>query len=359
MTMTAKTPLFTLALALALAGCGQVEDPRSLFAPDLAPPTILSASTIDSRSFAVVFDEEAFVKPSSLSLGPGLTLAGLEPRGNAAILRFAADQSPGKEYRVEGVAVDASGNSLGFSLSFLGHNPRLAGMLVNEFRTDSAKGKGDLVEFLATSDGNAAGAVFCPGTQDSADFLYVFPPIELRKGEYLVLHLKPSADPGACDDSTSPRGFRGAETSDEAWDLWCAQDQGLSKNNGCLALYSSRNGKAVDAVFYTNRSSSSDEAYGGFGSKALRRAVEEFVAEGQWRTAGSLPVPEDGVPSADVTSSRSLCRSSASGDTDSKADWHLSPTKGSSFGMRNGDDAYLPKAPGPRASGKATAKKPK
>jgi hypothetical protein len=94
-------------------------------------------------------------------------------------------------------------------------------------------------------------------------------------------------------------------------------------------------------VAYSERTIDSDAKYGGFGSAALRDRVAAIAAAGAW-TVSEPPRPEDCARSAGVTSTRSLCRSSASGDTGTGADWHVTPTKGSTLGTVNSDEAYMP-----------------
>jgi len=70
--------------------------------------------------------------------------------------------------------------------------------------------------------------------------------------------------------------------------------------------------------------------------------VRELVAGGGWKTAADEPYPQDGVNSGAATSTRSICRDSSSRDTDAAADWHIVPTKKSSFGTVNSDEVYAP-----------------
>jgi hypothetical protein len=159
-------------------------------------------------------------------------------------------------------------------------------------------------------------------------------------GDFIVLHTKPQGLPEEVDESGSDLAASGGYDASAARDFWLRLGTGLSGSNGVLTLYASSTGLLLDAVFYTNRTSESDQDYGGFGSEALRTAVKEIVAAGGWKTAGADPVPEDGVPSAGGTSTRSLGRSSRSDDADLASDWHLVPTKGVTFGSPNSDEAY-------------------
>jgi hypothetical protein len=116
-------------------------------------------------------------------------------------------------------------------------------------------------------------------------------------------------------------------------------------------------------VLYSNRTSDSDEKYGGFGTLDSWERAQELVADGGWIISGQQVRPEDAVSPEGSTGTRSLCRSGASADsavsadsssadtaglttlpvdTDSAADWHIVPTLGFTFGEENSDEIYMP-----------------
>jgi hypothetical protein len=94
-------------------------------------------------------------------------------------------------------------------------------------------------------------------------------------------------------------------------------------------------------VLYSKRSSASDTLYRGFGSGETLERVEELAREGGWAARAETVRPEDAVNPEESTATRSLCRGSASADTDRAADWHTVPTRGSTFGAENSDEVYV------------------
>jgi hypothetical protein len=107
-----------------------------------------------------------------------------------------------------------------------------------------------------------------------------------------------------------------------------------------ISLYERPGGPIIDGLLYSNRTSDSDDRYRGFGTSDVLERAEELVRDGGWRIAGALVAPEDGINPEGSTATRSLCRSSASVDTDSRSDWHIVPTRGSTFGADNSDEEY-------------------
>ncbi len=90
------------------------------------------------------------------------------------------------------------------------------------------------------------------------------------------------------------------------------------------------------------RTSASDSLYRGFGSAATLARAEELVRQGGWIATEQAIRPEDAVNPEAGTATRSLCRGSDSQDSDTAADWHIVPTRGSTFGTANSDERYVP-----------------
>ena len=66
----------------------------------------------------------------------------------------------------------------------------------------------------------------------------------------------------------------------------------------------------------------------------------ELVAHGGWSISGQSVCPEDAVNPDGSTGTRSICRASVPSDTDTASDWHIVPTRGSTFGEENSDQVY-------------------
>ena len=125
-----------------------------------------------------------------------------------------------------------------------------------------------------------------------------------------------------------------------AWDFWLAEGGGLSGNNGVITVYAAPDGKLIDGVIYSNRTSESDARYRGFGSKATMARADTLAELGGWQFGGDLVAPEDAISSDATTSTRSLSRDSSATDTDRAADWHTVPTRGATFGAPNNDAVH-------------------
>ncbi len=186
------------------------------------------------------------------------------------------------------------------------------------------------------------GVTVYEGTPGSFDDRLVFPPFEVSAGDFVLVHFRPSGDPAEVNETTDSAASGGLDSSPAAWDFWVRGGDGLGGNNGVLSLFGSPGGTLLDGVLYSNRTSESDELYGGFGTAEVLVRARDLVTLGGWRTAGGQPSPEDAVNPDGSTSTRSICRWSSGEDTDAATDWHIVPTRGSTFGARNSDEVYVP-----------------
>ncbi len=334
-------PLVLSAVAVLLAAsCGPLPDSRTPVA-DLLPPQVQSVQAVGPGEISISFDEEAGLRAEKTRITPPLAVSDVTGRAKNVVLR-GEQQSPGRMYSLEAEAEDAHGNSASFVAQFYGYNARVPRLLINELTPRGSGNHPDLVELKAMTAGNMGGVVLYLGTPARHDARMVFPPFEVPAGSFLLVHLKPTGDPAEVDETGDTALSKGFDVSDTAYDFWLRDSPGLGGNNGVLTLCDRPGGPCTDGVLYSNRTSQSDERYGGFGSDEMRARAEELVAGGAWKAAGARVTPEDAVNPEGSTGTRSICRSSASTDTDRAEDWHVVPTRKATFGAENSDEVYAP-----------------
>jgi len=327
-----------------IASCVPVPGASPFEAGDMRPPAVASWGPSGDAELVIAFDEDIAeaVAGFSSSPGPAVVSASVGADGRSVVVALGGSQEPGTAYAVSGMVADAAGNLSSFVLPYWGHNPRPPRLVMNELLTEGSATHPDAVEFYVAAGGECAGLAFYCGSPYDFDFRYVFPPLAVAAGDLIVLHIKPQGLATELDESLDRAASGGIDATDGAWDLWYrAGDGALSGKNGALSLCASPNGALIDAAPYSARTVESDTAYGGFGTAALRDRVGTIVAAGAW-IASDPPRPEDCARSVGTTSTRTLCRSSSSADTDSGDDWHVVPTKGSTLGTVNSDAVYAP-----------------
>ncbi len=333
--------LLAALLLLVLLGCGPVSDPRGASDPDLSPPCVQMVRSIGPRELELVFDEEAQIQADKLRFTPELAVSVVPGPAKVVVLEV-GDQTPGRKYAMEAVAGDAKGNTVSFTAEFYGFNPNVPRVVLNELSPRGSETHPDVAELKVLSDGDMGGVVVYQGTPGSFEDKLIFPSFRVRAGEFILVHFKPAGDPAERDETEDKNASGGLDASGTAFDFWILDGKGLGGNNGVLSIYERPGGRILDGFLYSNRASSSDDEYRGFGSSAMLTKAEELVRDSGWKISGTDVAPEDAVNPDGSTATRSVCRSSASLDTDGKADWHIVPTKKSTFGEENSDEVYVP-----------------
>ncbi len=321
-------------------GCGPIPDYRILVSTDIKPPVLLSVKTESADRMSFIFNEPPFPAEERIRISPELGILSAESLENSLIIIFGKDQTAGLQYIIEADVRDEKGNSLNFITSFYGYNPDIPDIVINEFITQGSTKHPDLIELYIKEGGNMAGVSLYEGTDGNWTHKFIFPGVEVPEGSFILVHFKPQGIPEEVDEIEDPVLSGGYDASDNALDFWVPGGKGLSGNNGVLSVYTSPGGLMIDGVLYSNRTSLSDENYRGFGTKKTMERADELYDAGKWIIQGEAIAPEDAVSPEDSTSTRSVCRSSGSADTDAPADWHIVPTRGSTFGTANIDDIH-------------------
>ena len=316
------------------------EDPRNLLSGDLVPPTVVSVLAEGEREIQILFDKPVTAEKKQVSVSGGNEVTGISRDGLALTVHIRDAIPPGERQVLDGIFRDGSHNQLMLITPVYGYNPNPAGLLINEFTTRGNDTHPDRVELLVTSSGNTAGITFFDGVKHDYRQKKVLPAIEVTEGEYLIIHCR-STDPAALDETEDPSSSQLPGTHDEAWDVFIPDGVGLSSNNGVLSLYDSPEGACMNGVFYSNRTSQSDDQYRGFGSSSMKQRTMALCSEGGWDACPQKVKPEDGIESTYSTATRSMSRIEGS-STDSRNDWIVVPTRGATFGYENNQNQYHP-----------------
>ncbi len=331
--------MFFMLTTLLSASCGPLADFKEMIEPDVTPPALIAVRTLNEREIELSFSEKSACEPSEIHLEPELEILEITETGNKLILTVPTF-TPGQKYTLTATVRDELGNSLSFMAVVYGYNPDTPLLVLNEFTTRGSTTHPDMVELKLLSDGNMGGITLYQGTPNNWQDRLIFPPFRVKTGDFILVHFKPSGIPEEIDETEAMDASGGLDASDQAYDFWIAEGKGISGNNGVLSVYDRPGGAIIDGVLYSNRTSDSDQLYRGFGMRKTLERAEELVLDGGWLISEDLVRPEDGVNPEDSTATRSICRDSISTDTDKRVDWHIVPTRGSTFGSDNSDEIY-------------------
>ncbi len=253
----------------------------------------------------------------------------------------------GKEYQFETTVHDITGNSSIIVDSFYGHNERVPTMLISEFICEGSKTNGDKIELAILSDGNTAGMVLQEGIGNTITLAVTLPALEVKKGEFIVVHLRPYPQENIQSELKHIAESTHKQAYTTAWDVFSTQDKGISNTNATLVLLSHPKGAVMDAVLYSTKTDKAEASYKGFGTNKTYYWAQQLLATKAWGTTNNNGETEQVIakPSLAVnpyhsTTTRSISRNAQLDDTNTKRDWHITPTRGSTFGKQNTDEEY-------------------
>jgi len=328
---------------LAVSACNPVEDLSKGSLGDVQAPMLVSQEVDRDGHVELSFDEDVDLDANSLKSDASSPPVAAEPKNKAKGKRVVAvdttkGSTPGKAYSMAAGVKDKSGNTTRVVVPYFGANTRLPKVLINEVLTKSSTTMRDAVELYVQSDGNLAGLTLLSGIPEDSDSSYTFKSLEVQAGDYLVVHFKPEGGAGEVDEYDSPSASSGRNVSALARDFWVLEGKGIPDANGVLVLCENPLGKALDAVFWSDKTTQEGKEGDAFGTKKLKERVAFLSKVGAWKGSGKVLQVEDAVRSDKLTATRSLCRSESITDSDKASDWHTVPSGKSSLGARNTDE---------------------
>ncbi len=256
-------------------------------------------------------------------------------------LTFPFETEAHLQYILSGTVKDDIGSTLSFTLSFSGYNSRVPRMIFSEISTEYSKPRTEFVEIYILEDGNLAGVVL-HSASDGIDKDYVFPSVEVKKGERVVLHMR-TIEEGAVNELGSDITLSNTKlSSPEGRDIYISGTETRLSKNDVLLLRERFNGTLLDAVAYVD----------GIKEDWPKDAMFEYVIEAIY---GGLWEEEALVSFASnieyITATRTFCRQNVieiaenfnQGQTlfpYKKEDWIIVATSNLSPGKENSTNAY-------------------
>ena len=268
---------------------------------DEESPEIVNHYLLNENQVKVEFSEPVEIDDYSVEeLMYGLfDIEGLEGNGTKEIVvTFKNQMIVDRNYIFKGVAVDKHGNSLKFALRFKAYNGRVPKIVINEIRNSyqrtlsgtDYKYKFEFVEFYAVTDGNLSGLEFQNASDDKFP-KYEFPAVEVKAGDYIVLHLRMLEPLETCRDEIfgDLTLSTATDSCDTAIDLWVID--GITSrigNSDILVIRNAMDGSVADA-FVMAVSDLQDW------KESFKTLADEVQLSGVW-------VGSDGLPSCSVGS---------------------------------------------------------
>jgi hypothetical protein len=360
--------LLALSAVASAAACGcktSLNTPQDttlekILSASSTPPVFLECRARKGNALSFRFNRSVKVRSFTLYDESGAPHeAGNDPQledgTDEVVVTLSKPLEIGAPFKADILVEDAQRNTLNVLAPFRARNDRLPKMLINELRLeqyDKTENKvkvklPEFIEFIAKSAGNLGALRVFLGRNSTKEAFYEFRPVEVKAGEYIVLHLRTKADyaSGCKDEIGSDLTQSSAPDSSNARDFWIPGDKKSLQATDAVYLMD-QDDVILDAVVTYKGTDKSATAHW---EDKLAAAREILGEQGGWSGKSDPFGPEDAVTSTGCSASRSLCRDEKTADTNSAADWYITSAKsktciGPSPGQPNSGERYKAKA---------------
>jgi hypothetical protein len=318
------------------------------------PETPTAAQMLGGSSSALVYlncravsQEEVeftFSRPVTIkyiNFDPKLEVDSVE-NGSTVKVKLKGQSEAGKLITTDILAEDEKKNTVNVLASFRTRNDRMPNLVINEICTESASAaagkKEEFIEFKTKTAGNlGAMRIVINGNSTAAkQTIYEFSPVEVKKDEYIVLHLR-TYNPASKDEYTNALDESvGINASPTARDFWMPGETKLIHKTAMIYVLDQDN-KVIDAVVLSENQDS-------WWIKDYFAKTSEFLfGAGAWKSPdGNACGPKDAVASGKTTNTRTICRDeSIVNKTGTAKDFYITNTSCATPGKPNNTARYL------------------
>jgi len=289
---------------------------------------------ISESEIEFVFSREVTVKTAALL--PDISIESIE-NGSTVRIKLNEAAEPGSLITADIVAEDENKNTINVLVSLRGKNNRMPNLVINEVCTENSNPRTEFIEFLMLSDGNLGGmrAVIMGNTNASKLTIYEFLPVEVKKGEYVVLHLRTVEEASRNEYSESLDESGGRNASPLARDIWIQGNSKLVHKEATIIYVLDQDDNILAALLLSN---SADPWW----SKDYHAQAAAFLLnQGFWVTEkGSASGPIDAARSTGTTNTRTINRDETSENPNTASSWYVTVSSGISAGKPNNTGRY-------------------
>ncbi|MDR2542733.1 MAG: hypothetical protein LBC80_04705 [Treponema sp.] len=289
---------------------------------------------LGSRAVSEEKIEFEFSQPvtiTKISFEPHLSISSIED-GSTVRVTLEEAIKPGIMVNADILAEDENRNTINVLVSFRSRNDRMPELVINEIRTENSNPRAEFIEFKMRTDGNlGAMRVFILGnTNASRETIYEFRPVEVKKDDYVVLHLRTVEDSARDEYNGRKDESGGRDASPEAWDFWIPGNSKRIHREASVIYVLDQDDKVITGVMISNESSA------WWGKDYFAEAAIMLHNQGAWKSRdGGLPGPADAIRSLGTTNTRTLNRDERVPNTNTNADWYVTVTSGVTAGRPN------------------------
>jgi hypothetical protein len=320
--------LFPAVLAFSACACSAEMALQDVLGAGGSAPVFLDCRAVSPTELEFQFSTP--VRVVSFRLDP-LTEPDSLGEGDLVRIGFSSPLGEGERYTAEILVEDERRNTLNVLVPFRARNSRLPRLVINELFTESrnlttTKNPRTLVEYvelLVMEPGNLGALRLYIASDSFSSPVLEFPPIEVKAGEYIVIHLRTKEEGWANETGNDLSLSGGTNALSGARDLWIQGNKKLLHKNDFIYLVDQDN-RIIDGVAISD-----NPAESGWKTDDLKKAAALFASQAVWVSQDGSPVepsPADAVDCSGIKTSykKSISRHRDPKGANNAAGWYLS-----------------------------------
>ena len=279
----------------------------------------------------VEFEFSRPVTVKQLNFQPEIGIVSVED-GKTVRIKTDGEIEPGILLTADLLAEDEKRNTINVLVSFRSRNNRMPGIVINELCTEYANPRTEFIEFKITSNGNlGAMRVFIVGNSNaSRETIFEFKPLEVKKDEYITLHLR-TVEEGCIDEyGTRKDESAGRNAFPTARDFWIPGNTKRMHKEATAVYVLDQDDKVLCAVMISNQTAN------WWGKEYFAEVAELLFSQDAWKSkSGQICGPADAISTVRTTNTRTINRDETVKNTNTAADWYITATSGATPGREN------------------------
>ena len=330
-----KNYLFLLGACIMLGSCstGEAAISAGMLGRSSQALVFLGGRAVSEEEVEFEFSRPVIIR--NLSFNPDISVVSVEDGGIVRV-RLEENLEPGMLITADLLAEDENRNTINVLVTLRSRNNRMPDLVINELCTEyvnnDGKRRAEFIEFKVKSDGNlGAMRVFIAGNSNAArQTIYEFSPVEVRRGDYIVLHLR-TYDPASRNEYGNDLAQSGGlNSSPNARDFWIPGTTKLLHKTSFVYVLD-QDDRVLSAVMLCENPNAPWPKDYFFDTAAF------LFEQGAWQSEDGISCrPSDAVRTSGTTNTRTICRDETLGkNSNSSADWYITATSGATPGTVN------------------------
>jgi len=312
-------------LVMLNAACSTEGTIQAILGINAQAPVFLECKSLSSTELLFSFSHS--VRLVSANFDPYQEYEVLE-EGTEIRIAFAGPVQEGRRITVDLLVEDRERNTLNVIIPFRSRNDRMPLLVFNELRLDYSNPRIEFIEFYVLEPGNLGAMRLFIAHQSMTTPFYEFAPVEVKRGDYIVLHMRTRDEDSIDELGDDITISRGDGATDNARDFWVSGNRRLLHSpNGLWLLDQDDN--IIDSLLL----SLNPEA--DINNRTFLAAAEFLVSRGEWSMD-----PNNAIITRGSTATRTLNRDESLPHERNAAHWYITVTSGHTPGLLNNTRRY-------------------